>query len=448
VTNFQIGIHLFLQLAVIILSCRAIGWLGRRFFSQSQVFMEMAVGVMLGPSLLGVLAPGVQEWLFPRQLLVEGAQAGGAVLVAHPNMTILYALAQIGLVLYMFVIGLEFDLGMLRGRLKGVAYVSGVGVLAPFLLAAALMPILLARDDLFAPASSRGVAFLFVGAALAITAFPMLARMLFESGLSKTGVGALTIASGAIDDAIAWCLLAFVLSMFRAAPELFWLTVLGGIGYGAVVLTLGRRFLRALGARVTTDGVLSLDVMGYVLALLAVCAFFTDFVGIYAVFGAFILGAAMPKGALATQLIARIEPLTTSLLLPMFFVYSGLNTKIGLVDSLELWMLAGIVTLVAIVAKGVACALAARGAGESWTNAALVGSLMNARGLMELILLNIGLERGVITPTFFAIMVIMTVLTTGMASPLVYGLSRIARRQEAALAAPLGAPVATGVATP
>lgn len=443
-TSFEVGIHLFLQLAVIILACRAVGWLGRRFLGQSQVFMEMAVGVMLGPSLLGVIAPGAQAWLFPRQLAVGGA--GGDVMVAHPNMTILYALAQIGLVLYMFVIGLEFDLGMLRGRLKGVASVSGAGVVAPFLVALVLAPLLMARGDLFAPGASSGVALLFVGAALSITAFPMLARILYESGLSKTGVGAMTIASGAIDDAVAWCLLALVLSIFRDAPELLWITLVGGVVYGGVLLTLGRRLLGAVAARVTSDGMLSLDTMGLVLALLAACAFITDYIGIYAVFGAFILGVAMPKGALSRELSARIEPLTTSFLLPMFFVYSGLNTKIGLVDSAELWLLTGVVTAAAIVAKLAACALAARATGERWPHAAIVGSLMNARGLMELILLNIGLERGVITPTCFAIMVLMAVVTTGMASPLVHWLSRLAQRHDEALASSGREHVAAGAA--
>lgn len=421
-TSFDASLHAFLQLAVVLTTCRVVGWLGRRFLGQTQVVMEMVAGVLLGPSLLGLVAPGVQAWLFPRQLEVATAQ--GPALITHPNMTILYALAQVGLVLYMFIIGLELDLGLLRGRGRAAALVSAAGIALPFAGATALVPYLLARGDSFIGQPSWGVAWLFVGASISITAFPMLARILHERGISSTTLGTLTLAAGAIDDAVAWCLLAVVLAVFSAQPEAAWLTVAGGLAYGVFMLGVGRRALAWLGRRVEARGALDMDVLGGVLALLSLCAFATDWIGIYAVFGAFVCGAAMPRGLFARLMTDKVEQLTAGLFLPMFFVYSGLNTRITLLDSWELWAVAGLVTAVSVLCKGVGCTLVARATGEGWRRSALVGVLMNARGLMELILLNIGLERGLITPTFFTVMVLMAVVTTGMASPLYGWLSR------------------------
>jgi Kef-type K+ transport system membrane component KefB len=419
-SNSEIGIRLFLQLAVIVATCRAVGWIGRRWLGQTQVFMEMVAGVLLGPSFFGLVWPTAQAWLFPKLL----AQAPGTPAVPHPNMAILYALAQVGLVLYMFVIGLEFDVSRMRGRMRSAGLVSVAGILVPFLVGGALLPWLLARGDLFADGIGTLIAWLFVGASISITAFPMLARMLYERGISATPLGTLTLAAGSVDDAAAWCLLAVVVASFRQEPGAAVVTVGGGLVYGVVMLTAGRRLLAGLGRAYERGGGLSADLFTTVLVLLMACAWLTDAIGIYAVFGAFVCGAAMPKGRFADELTDRIEELTTSLFLPMFFVYSGLNTRITLVDSPDLFLVAAAVVLVSIVGKGVACMLAARLSGESWRHSALVGTLMNARGLMELILLNIGLERGVITPTFFTIMVMMAVVTTGMASPLYHLLGR------------------------
>jgi Kef-type K+ transport system membrane component KefB len=421
-SNFEIGIHLFLQLAVIITTCRVVGWLGRRYLGQTQVFMEMVAGVLLGPSLFGLFWPEAQAWLFPKTLLIE--TAGAPIAVAHPNMTILYALAQVGLVLYMFVIGLEFDLGLLRGRARSAGFISGTGIVVPFVAAAALLPYLMSRGDLFSADINPGVALLFIGASISITAFPMLARILYERGIARTHLGTLTLAAGAVDDAIAWCLLALVLALFHKDLGAAVITVGGGVVYGVLMLTVGRRWLRGLDRRFEQAGGLEMGTFTTVVIGLMICAWITDGIGIYAVFGAFIFGVAMPKGRMAEALTERIEQLTTSLFLPMFFVYSGLNTKIALVNTTALWVVATVVVLVSILGKGVACMMAARVAGESWHHSAVVGTLMNARGLMELILLNIGLERGVISPTFFTIMVIMAVVTTGLASPIYKLLSR------------------------
>lgn len=422
-SNFEIGIHLFLQLAVIIATCRVVGWLGRRFLGQTQVFMEMVAGVLLGPSLLGLVAPQVQASLFPKLLTITTA-AGATVQIPHPNMAILYALAQVGLVLYMFVIGLEFDLSLLKGRAKSAGLVSTAGILVPFACGAALLPYLMARDDLFTADVGAGVAWLFVGASISITAFPMLARILYERGIASTRLGTLTLAAGSIDDAVAWCLLALVLALFGKDPDAAWKTIGGGILYGVTMLTAGRRVFASFAHSFQKRGELTMDAFTAIIVVLMICAWITDAIGIYAVFGAFVCGAAMPKGEFADVLTGRIEQLTTSLFLPMFFVYSGLNTKIGLVNTMDLCVVATVVILVSIVGKGVACMVAARVAGESWHHSAVIGILMNARGLMELILLNIGLERGVITPTFFTIMVLMAVVTTGMASPIYQFLSR------------------------
>lgn len=422
-SNFEIGIHLFLQLAVIIATCRVVGWLGRRFLGQTQVFMEMVAGVLLGPSVFGLLAPVLQSSLFPKLLTITSA-AGATMQVPHPNMSILYALAQVGLVLYMFVIGLEFDLSLLRGRARSAGLVSSAGILVPFACGAVLLPYLMARDDLFAPSVNWGVAWLFVGASISITAFPMLARILYERGIASTRLGTLTLAAGSIDDAVAWCLLALVLALFRDDPRAAWMTIGGGLVYGVTMLTVGRRAFGLFARSFEKHGELTMDAFTGIVVILMICAWITDAIGIYAVFGAFVCGAAMPKGEFADALTSRIEQLTTSLFLPMFFVYSGLNTRIGLVNTMDLWVVATVVILVSILGKGVACMVAARVAGEDWRHASVIGILMNARGLMELILLNVGLERGVISPTFFTIMVLMAVVTTGMASPIYAFLSR------------------------
>ena len=409
-SNFQIGIHMFLQLAVIISCCRIVGWVGRRWFGQTQVFMEMVAGVLLGPSLLGLLAPDFQAWLFPP--------------APHPNMAILYGIAQLGLVLYMFVIGLEFNVSLLHGRVRGAVLVSVAGILVPFLVAAALALFLLARGDMFASEATAGVAWLFLGASISITAFPMLARILYEHGLTGTPLGTLTLAAGSIDDAVAWCLLALVVALFQSNAQTAVLTIVGGLLYGVVMLTVGRKLLRHFASEPMPASGPTPDRFALVLVVLLVCAWLTDAIGIYAVFGAFVLGAAMPKGQFSKGLTQRIEGVTSALLLPMFFVFSGLNTRIGLLNSVDLWALTLLVILVATFGKGVACALAARLAGQHWRDSAIIGTLMNARGLMELILLNIGLERGVITPTLFTILVLMAIVTTGMASPVYRWLSR------------------------
>ena len=417
-SNLSLAILLFLQLAVIIGTCRLVGWLGRRFLGQTQVVMEMVAGVLLGPSLFGVLAPELQAQLFPKQLVLETAQ--GTVAVAHPAMMVLYFLAQIGLVLYMFLIGLEFDVRRLKGQGGTAVSVSAAGVIAPFGLGILVAMWLHGTPGhvFFTDRVSLLGAILFVGSAISITAFPMLARILYERGISRTRMGTLTLTAGSMDDALAWCFLAVVLATLEASPKRALMAVGGGLIYGLFMMLIARRWLAKLGERTERQGGLSFDTYTFIVLLVMVCAFITDGIGIYAVFGAFICGAALPKGRFAEWITERTEQLTTALFLPIFFVYSGLNTKIGLVNTPWLWFVTAVVILASIAGKGVACTLAARYGGLSWRDSLSVGTLMNARGLMELILLNIGLEHGAITPTYFTIMVMMAVVTTLMASPL------------------------------
>ena len=420
----DLTVKLFLQLAVLLAACRVCGWFGRRFFGQTQVVSEMVAGVLLGPSLFGLLAPAAQAWLFPKTL-----SAGGP----HPSMLILYALSQIGLVLYMFLIGMEFNHRLILGRVRHASLVSGAGIAVPMALGAVAALTLRGDADLFAPHVTPGAAALYLGAAMSITAFPMLARILHEKGIARTRMGTLALAAGSSDDAVAWCLLALVLSYLEGSWMIAILAIGGGALYVLVMLLLGRPLLRVLDRGVDDHGRIAPGTLVAGLLVLMLGAFVTDAVGIYAVFGAFIAGIAMPRGRFADAAIGHLEPLTTTFLLPVFFVYSGLNTQIALLDSPAIWRVAVILVTLSIVGKGVACLLAARVSGEAWRESVAIGVLMNARGLMELIILNIGLQRGVITPTLFTIMVLMAVVTTLMASPLfelVYGRRPAAAAQE------------------
>ncbi|MCK0177449.1 cation:proton antiporter [Mycolicibacterium sp. F2034L] len=395
------AIHFFLALAVILAACRLAAMVAQRV-GQPPVVGEMIAGVVLGPSLLGRIAPGVQQDLFP----------------PGTSNVVLYTTAQIGLVLYMFVVGLNFDVNHVRQRAGTAVAVSTAGTVAPLVLGAAVAVPLLADGRYFGDGVTVVMAMMFLGAAIAITAFPMLARIIFEKGLAGTSLGTLALACGAIGDAVSWCILATVVAMHKGSPATAVTTIVGGVLYAVFVLTVGRRAGRALADRSGDGPAVSGPALSTVLIFLMLCAWFTDTIGIHAIFGAFILGAALPSGAFAQRLTTTIEPLTTRLLLPLFFVYSGLNTEIGLVNTPGLWAVTLGLIVVAIAGKGVACAVAARLSKVPLRESVALGSLMNARGLIELILLNIGLEAGIITPTLFTILVLVAIVTTLMASPL------------------------------
>jgi len=399
-TDTQLAALFFLQLAVILLVCRLVGW-ALHYAGQPQVVSEMVAGFLMGPSLFGLLAPGLQAALFPPETL-----------------RIIFVVSQLGLVLYMFCVGLEFRSDLIVKHARRAAAVSIAGIAAPFILGGSLALVLLRNGGFFTEQVQPFHAVLFVGAAMSITAFPMLARIIYERGIAGTALGTLALAAGAMDDAAAWVILAIVVGSFTGSAVLAFSAAGGGLLYVLVVLTVVRPLLGRLNALAERRGSMAPWMLATTLTVLAFGAWFTDSVGIYAVFGAFILGAAMPRGLLTRELQRAIEPVTASLLVPLFFIYSGLNSRLGLVNSGWLWTVTLLVLLAACVGKGVACWLAARATGATPRDALGVATLMNARGLMELILLNIGLQRGLITPTLFTILVMMAIGTTLMAGPL------------------------------
>jgi len=324
----------------------------------------------------------------------------------------------------------EFETELFHLQAKSATAVSLSGLLVPFALGALLTPWLMTVPGLFGEKVRTYEAALFLGAAIAITAFPMLARIIYERGLTGTALGTLSLAAGAIGDAAAWCVLAIVLASFGGGMEVAVKAIGGGLIYTVFMLTVGRRLLKRLGAAVEKEGKLTPHMLSGCLMLVMLGAWATDAVGIHAVFGGFLLGVAMPRGLLTRELQRQLEPFTVVFLLPMFFTYSGLNTRLDMVNSVEMLGIALVVLAASCLGKFGACWAAARLAGEDNRMALAVGVLMNARGMMELILLNIGLQRGIIQPPLFAVLVLMAVVTTLMATPvfeLVYG--RHARAQ-------------------
>ena len=405
--NLHLAVQFFLQLAVILLFCRIVGAITARL-GQPQVVAEMIAGVLLGPSLFGLLAPETQAWLFPWDKTQH----------LRDTQSYLFPASQLGLALYMFIVGMEFRTDIIGKRLKSSIAVSVAGMAAPFVLGAGLGWVFFHHTELFPKKTTLMEAMLFLGASMCITAFPMLARIIHFKKLAGTTMGTVALGAGALDDATAWCLLAVVLASFDNDWTHAWVNIGGGAGYVALTLLVVRPMLARWKSLLVKDGARSEAGLVMGLALMALGAWFTDLVGLHAVFGAFVMGAAMPRGVVSRDLIARIQPLTVALLLPLFFTYSGLNTKIALLNTGFLWLMCGAVLVAAVLGKGVACWLAARATGISNREALGIGVLMNSRGLMELIIINIGLQRGVISEGLFATLVIMAVITTLMASPI------------------------------
>jgi Kef-type K+ transport system membrane component KefB len=405
--NVHLAVQFFIQLAVILLFCRIVGAIAGRL-GQPQVVAEMLAGVLLGPSLFGLLLPDAQHWLFPW----DTAQK------MRDTQSYLFPASQLGLALYMFVVGMEFRIDIVRRKLTSSIAVSVAGMVTPFVLGAGLAWILFDHTALFPKTTSLSEAMLFLGASMCITAFPMLARIIHFKKLTGTTMGTVALGAGAIDDATAWCLLAVVLASFEKNWSHAVANIAGGVAYVAVTLLIVRPLLLRAKVWLVKNGTLTEAGLVVGLALMALGAWFTDLIGLHAVFGAFVMGAAMPRGVVARDIIGRVQPLTVALLLPLFFTYSGLNTKIGLLNTSFLWAMCGAVLIAAVIGKGVACWAAARATGIPNREALGIGTLMNARGLMELIIINIGLQRGIISEGLFATLVIMAVLTTLMASPL------------------------------
>lgn len=411
-TDVSLAVRFFLQLAVILITCRAVGWFGRRYLGQTQVVMEMIAGVLLGPSLFGLLFPDAQTWLFPQTAMI------GETSIKHPSMSILYVASQLGLVLYMFLVGLEFETSLLKQKARGAIAVSISGILLPFALGVLASMWMREPGVYFSSNAKPWEGAVFMGAAMCITAFPMLARIISERGLAGTTMGTLALAAGATDDAMAWAMLAVVLSSFTNIPAYALWAIGGGLAFAIFMAVIAKQWLARLETWTQREGGVNHNIAITAYSIIALAAWFTDAIGIYAVFGAFITGACMPRGEFSKGIRVRTEFATSTLLLPLFFTYSGLNTKVQLLGTGSVLALAVVIIVFAIAGKWLGCMIAARLSGESWRDASAIGVLMNARGLMELIILNIGLQHGVITPTLYTVMVLMAIITTVMASPI------------------------------
>jgi Kef-type K+ transport system membrane component KefB len=390
---------LLAQMAAVILVSRSLG-LVARFFGQPTVIAEMTAGILLGPSLFGLLFPHAFGVLFP-----------------PASLGVLKMLSQLGLVLFMFLVGLELDPGLLRGRGRASVTISHASIVLPFVLGGGSAWWL---HESYAP---RGVAFLpfalFLGTAMSVTAFPVLARILTERGLMQSRVGAIAIACAAVDDVTAWCLLAVVVAIAQAhgASEALW-TIGLAVGFSGFMLLVARRLLRRLGTRVARVG-LGTTTLAVVLLLLLVASAITEAIGIHALFGAFLFGAALPKeGGLSKALIEKFESVAVVLLMPLFFAFSGLRTRLGLVSGAEQWLVVALLIGLATVGKFGGSVIAARLTGIRWREASAIGVLMNTRGLMELIVLNVGMDLGVITPAMFTMLVLMALFTTFATTPI------------------------------
>ena len=407
----------FLQMFVILAACRLCGWAVRRFLHQPQVIGEMIAGVVLGPSLLGGLAPEAQHFLFPPE-----------------SKPLLYTVAQTGIALYMFLVGLDFRSEDFKSNAKGAVAVSVSGIVVPFIVAILATPWLMSVPELFAGGVSRFNATLFLGAAIAITAFPVLARIIHDRGLEGTVIATQALSAAAIGDAVAWCVVAVVLAGLGAGAGVAVLAIGGGGALAAVLILLGPKLFAPLGRLAEKQHEagqpLSPTVLAAALMLCTLSAYVSDVIGLHAVFGAFLIGTAMPRGVFAQRMRQLLEPFTLVFLLPVFFTYSGLNTQLTMVNTPQLLWIAVAILAASIFAKFIACWAAARLVGQENRRALGLGALMNARGLTELIIVNIGLQAGIIGPALFSMLVLMAIVTTLMASPLfelVYGRQARAR---------------------
>jgi Kef-type K+ transport system membrane component KefB len=401
---------LLLQVLVIVATARALGFLFGRI-GQPPVIGEMVAGILLGPSLLGLVAPGAQSFLFPASSLPQ-----------------LHLLSQVGVMLFLFVVGIELDMEHLRQKAHAAVLVSQASIVVPFFLGT-LLSLLLYRS--LAPAGTRFSAFaLFLGVAMSITAFPVLARILEDRRMSKTALGSTAIASAAVGDVTAWCLLTVVVAMARAE----------GLGGALATIVLTALFIavmllvvRPRTGRLMGQGSLRLAGSGGLLAgiflFVFASALFTEAIGIHALFGAFLAGVCMPPGSGLRQFLReRLETFSSVFLLPVFFAFAGLRTEIGLLADWQSWLICASVILVAIAGKLGGSMLAARWTGMGWGDSFALGALMNTRGLVELIVLNLGYELGILSPRIFAMLVLMALVTTFMTGPLLHAREVLRRR--------------------
>jgi Kef-type K+ transport system membrane component KefB len=392
---------LLLQVGVILTAARLMGYLFRRL-GQPQVMGEMFAGILLGPSLFGWVFPNLSALIFPPE-----------------SLGYLSALSQLGLLLFMFLVGLELDPKILRGRTHVAVSVSNASVVTPFLLGTLLALYLYPR------LSDDGVKFthfaLFMGTSMSITAFPVLARILAERHMLRTPLGAVAITTAAINDVTGWLILATVVVLVRASATALplWATLLGIILYFLLMFYPVRLALARIESYAERKGMLTQNILALLLLVVLLSAWMTELLGVHALFGAFLAGAVMPKNhRFVHALTEKLNDIAVVLLLPIFFAFTGLRVSIGLVSGGEMWLYTLLIVLVAITGKFGGTAVAARSSGLSWRESSTLGVLMNTRGLMELVLLNIGLEIGVLSPALFAMLVLMALATTFMTAPL------------------------------
>jgi Kef-type K+ transport system membrane component KefB len=415
----QLGdlLHVLLALMVVIAAARLLGTLFR-IAHQPPVIGEIIAGILLGPSLLGRFAPAASGYLFPSSVV-----------------PFLNVIAQVGIILYMFLVGLELDPALLRKRGHATIAISHLSITVPFLLGALVALIL------YPKLGTSEVPFtnfaLFLGVSMSVTAFPVLARILTDRGIHKTRMGAIALTCAAVDDITAWCLLAFVVSVARAETIGGLRTVLMALGYVALMLLIVRPAMLRLSLLYGNRGRLTQGVMAMIFVALLLSAFATELIGIHAIFGAFALGAVIPHDSgMARELTDRLEDLAIVLLLPAFFAFTGLRTQIGLVSGLEQWLLCVLIIVVASAGKFGGSLIAARLTGLGWREGSALGVLMNTRGLMELVVLNIGLDFGIIRPTLFAMLVLMALVTTCATTPILHFITRHAPMEQEPAPAP------------
>jgi len=390
---------LLAQIVTIILVARLFGWFCKKI-GQPSVIGEILAGIVLGPSLIGMYFPEFSAALFPAQSL--------------GNLNIL---SQIGLILFMFIVGMEIDINVLKNKAHDAVVISHASIILPFSLGMGLAYFIYGS---FAPEGVRFTSFgLFVGIAMSITAFPVLARIVQERGIHKTRLGTVVITCAAADDITGWSILAAVIAIAKAGSFVSSLyTILLALAYVFLMIKIVRPFLKRVGDLHTSSANLSKSIVAIFLVTLILSAWATEIIGIHALFGAFMAGAIMPANQKFRNLfIEKIEDVALVLLLPLFFVFTGLRTEIGLLNDVYLWKVTGLIILVAITGKFIGSAMAAKFVRQSWKDSLTIGALMNTRGLMELVVLNIGYDLGILTPKVFAMMVIMALVTTFMTGP-------------------------------
>ena len=400
------------QIITIIIVARFFGWIFKKI-GQPSVIGEIIAGIFLGPSVVGMYFPGFSLALFPTESLGN-----------------LQFLSQIGLILFMFVIGMELDLKVLKNKANEAVVISHASIVIPFALGISLAYFVYYK---FAPQGVEFLSFsLFMGIAMSITAFPVLARIVQERGIHKTKLGSIVITCAAADDITAWCLLAAVIAIVKAGTFISSLYVIGlAILYVLLMLFIVKPFFKRVGDLYSNNENLSKPVVAIFFLTLILSSYATEVIGIHALFGAFMTGVIMPDVSKFRNIfIEKIEDVALILLLPLFFVFTGLRTQIGLINDPYLWKITGFIILVAVVGKFVGSALAAKFVGQNWKDSLTIGALMNTRGLMELVVLNIGYDLGVLNSQIFTMMVIMALVTTFMTGPALDFINYIFKSEE------------------